>query len=276
MKVLLLDGYNLIYRAHYGFGKGEFATVYCFFRGLRVLVEKFNPDKIYFVLEGYPKKRMAMFEEYKATRKQLDPEDSFHMQKRRIISLLKDCFPIDVVRHPDYECDDVLANLVKYTHKDDDCVVISSDTDFFQLYNTCPNVKIYNPVRKKIIPKFDYDYVKWKALRGDSCDNIEGFRGIGDKRAMALVENDEKLESFLSADPANRELFNRNCKLIQFHDLVYEMDELEHSLTTADWEQLKKCFNIMSFYSITNDKSWKKFTSTFTSSEPMITVNGEV
>ena len=60
MKVLLLDGYNLIYRAHYAPARGEYSTVYCFFRSLRAQVEKFNPDKIYFVLEGYPRRRMEL------------------------------------------------------------------------------------------------------------------------------------------------------------------------------------------------------------------------
>ena len=175
MKVLLLDGYNLIHRAHYAPARGKYSTVYCFFRSLRAQVEKFSPDKIYFVLEGYPKKRMEILEDYKGTRKQLDPEDSFHSQKRKIIMMMKDFFPITSIRHPDYECDDVLANLVMYTHKDDDCTVISSDTDFYQLFNTCDNVKIFNPVQKKYIPPVDFDYVRWKSLKGDPSDNISGY-----------------------------------------------------------------------------------------------------
>lgn len=60
MKVLLLDAYNLMYRARYGFAKGPHSTIFSFFRSLRPLVEKFNPDKVYFVLEGYPKQRMSL------------------------------------------------------------------------------------------------------------------------------------------------------------------------------------------------------------------------
>ena len=43
-KILLLDGYNLIYRARYSFNRGEFGTVFSFFRSLRPLVDKFKPD----------------------------------------------------------------------------------------------------------------------------------------------------------------------------------------------------------------------------------------
>ena len=39
--ILLLDGYNLIYRARYsGMNKGEYSTIFNFFRGVRPLIEK--------------------------------------------------------------------------------------------------------------------------------------------------------------------------------------------------------------------------------------------
>ena len=48
--------------------KGENATIFGFFRSLRPLIEKFNPDKAYFVLEGYPKHRYELAADYKGTR----------------------------------------------------------------------------------------------------------------------------------------------------------------------------------------------------------------
>lgn len=270
-KILLLDGYNLIYRAHYAPARGEYSTVYCFFRSLRAQVEQFDPDKIYFVLEGYPKKRMEMFEDYKGTRKKMDPNDTFHSQKKTIISILKNYFPISVIRHPEYECDDVLASLVSIKHKDDECIVVSSDTDFYQLYNTCNNVKIFNPVKKKYIPRIDFDYVRWKALKGDSSDNIVGFPGIGNKRAMALIENPEKLESFLS-EGSRRATFNRNVSLIKFHDLSNEYTGFEESLGNSKWDNVRKEFKQMAFNSIINEKSWKKFVNTFTTDRLMFNV----
>ena len=46
MNVLLLDAYNLIYRARSGYMKGDYPVVYNFFRGIRPLIEKFNPKKV--------------------------------------------------------------------------------------------------------------------------------------------------------------------------------------------------------------------------------------
>ena len=150
MKVLLIDGYNMLYRARSGWAKGDNPIVYTFFRSFRAAVNKFKPDRVYFVLEGKPIKRLAMMKEYKAQRVYHDKDD-FHRQKRLVIKVLKEKFPVHVVRHPYYECDDVLAELANVTHKDDDCIVVSSDTDFYQLLQTHKHLQLYNPIRKRFI-----------------------------------------------------------------------------------------------------------------------------
>ena len=263
MRVLFLDGYNLIYRARNGFQKGDNACVYSFFRSLRVLIEKFTPGKAYLVLEGVPKQRLAMCEDYKGTRVR-DKDENFSRQRTLIIKLLKERFPIEVVRHPDYECDDVLAHLVG-VHAKDKCTVVSTDTDFLQLYNQYDNVEIYNPVKKQIAAHPDFDYVVWKALRGDGADNIPGFKGVGDKRARALVQDREALSKFLSEGEEPRYAkFTKNILLIRFHDLkTEEIQALERSSPQVDWGSVREEFDSMKFNSITNDKSWDKFISTF-------------
>jgi len=267
MKVLLLDGYNMLYRARSGpasFGDNTAennSITYTFFRSLRYIVDMHKPDRVYFVLEGMPKDRIAMHEEYKAQRVYHD-KDEFQRQRKKIIEVIRNYLPIHVVRHPDFECDDVLAAIAQHTHAEDECIVVSTDTDFFQLFNTCKNVKIYNPVNKSFVEPVDYDYVSYKALKGDSSDNIEGFKGIGDKRAKSLVSNKDSLSAFLS-EAANREKFNKNCFLIKFHDLGGRMTELSSSCSAFMMSDLREVFNKLGFQSITNDISWKKYTKTF-------------
>ena len=261
MKILLLDGYNLMYRARYSFGKGPHSTIFSFFRSLRPIIEKFNPDQVYFVTEGYPKQRMKLLPEYKATREYNDKDD-FQRQKRYIINTLKESFPVHVVRHPDHECDDVIGNLVSNTHVNDECIVVSTDTDFIQLYNTCDNVMLYNPIKKKYVPHPGYDYVTWKSLKGDGSDNIAGFYGIGDKRALSMAVDTDTLNEFLDRDQ-NRELFDRNYRLIKFFDLSNEMHRLERSATAADWPAIREQFIEFEFFSMTNNKSWEKYINTF-------------
>ena len=260
-KVLLLDGYNLLYRARSGYTQGEYPIVYNFFRSLRALVEKFSPDVVYFSLEGVPVERMAELDSYKAQRVYHD-DDGFQRQKTIIVNLLKRRFPMKVIRHGMYEADDLLANIALKTHKDDECILISSDTDFLQLYDQHNNVKVYNPVKKKVAEKPTVDYVLWKSLRGDASDNIPGFKGIGDKRAARLIEDPKALESFLSKGD-RRQLFERNQRLIKFHDMSEDFLKVECSSPELDWPAIRAYFNQMGFKSITNDSSWEKFLSTF-------------
>ena len=260
MTHLILDGYNLMYRARHSmfYRKGDYTTVYAFFRSLRPIIEKMSPDIITFVLEGYPKWRFDLLPEYKGNRKHHD-KDNFRQQKAKIISLIKECLPINVVRHEDYECDDVIANIVWNT--DDDCIIVSSDTDFLQL-SSLPNVKIYNPIKKSYFEPVDFDYVSWKSLRGDGSDNIPGFKGIGDKRARKLISSQEEMNKFLSSQDS-KDLFEKNKKLISFKRIEDFFNTIESHHTKIDWPRLKEEFTTMEFFSITNDKSWGKFMSTF-------------
>ena len=262
-RVLLIDGYNMLHRSRSGWTKGDNPIIFNFFRSFRAVVDKFKPDITYFVLEGRPVKRLETMSEYKGQREYHDRDD-FNRQRKWIIQTLKDRFPVRVVRHPNYECDDVLAALAVVRHPDADVTVVSSDTDFYQLLQTHKSLKLYNPVKKEFVQTPEYDYVTWKALRGDASDNIPGFKKIGDKRAADLVSSPESLSTFL-LEPGNQELFDRNVSMIRFHDLTNEMQAIETHFaeTGVDWETLQSEFNDMKFFSVTVDKSWDKFVRTF-------------
>mgnify|MGYP001239349878 FL=1 len=262
--ILLLDAYNLIYRARYsGMNKGNNSTVFNFFRGIRPLVEKFNPDITYFVLEGRPKKRLEVSPDYKGQRVYTDKDD-FNRQRKEIISLVKEYLPFVVVKHDDFECDDIINHLAVNNHKNDNVTIVSSDTDFIQSIKE--NIKLYNPVQKKFLEATTYDYVSWKSLVGDKSDNIEGFKGIGNKKAQKLLSDNNALEDFLIKEN-NRDIYNRNTFMIKFHELNNsEITSIQlHSLSNKpDWNNLKQIFIDYEFNSITKkDKTWNNFINTF-------------
>ena len=260
-KILLMDGYTLLYRARSGYTGGDYPIVYNFFRSFRVLVEKFSPDVVYFSLEGIPVERLAQLESYKSQRVYHD-DDGFQQQKSIIVNLLRRRFPVNVVRHPAYEADDLLANIAIKRHKNDECTLVSSDTDFLQLYAQHKNISIYNPVQKKFAEKPTVDYVAWKSLRGDASDNIPGFKGIGDKRAARLIKDSKALEEYLSKGDRLK-IFERNVNLIKFLDMEDALSKIEVSSPDCDWVAVRAYFNQLGFKSITNDKSWEKFENTF-------------
>lgn len=260
-KILLLDGYNLIYRARYsGMNKGEFSTIFNFFRGLRPLIEKFDPDECFLVLEGMPKARLELNPDYKGQRTYTD-DDNFSFQRKEIIKTLKKYFPINIIKHDDYECDDII-NYVAQQNKNNDVTIISSDTDFIQ--SITENIKLYNPVSKKFIKPFNYDYVSYKSLVGDKSDNIEGFKGIGPKKAESLILNEEKLNSFLSLEENNIK-YKNNYFMIKFHDIGEDYIGIQKSIAKSyNWDQLKDLFSKMKFNSIIGkEKTWEKYINTF-------------
>jgi 5'-3' exonuclease len=168
--------------------------------------------------------------------------------------------PVHIVRHPHRECDDTIAHLAWSVHSDEDCVVVSSDTDFIQLLTPgSERIKLWNPIKKSWVAPVQYDYVKWKSLTGDGSDGIPGFKGVGGKTAEKLLNNPQKLEAFLS-EGDNQQIFDRNHFLISFMPIE---DELEAIHPSTQWESVRSSFIQRGFWSIANDKSWNKFTNTF-------------
>ena len=263
-KVLLLDANNLIYRARYSakFSReGDAAIVYSFFRSLRPLVEKFNPDVCYFVRDGRPSDRLELFPDYKSNRVR-EVDESFMSQKRMIENIVNDHFPITVCRNMEVEADDLIAYLVLKYHKSDECVVISSDTDFIQLLQEHENCSLYNPISKKFRECPDYDYLTWKSLRGDSSDNIPGIPRVGDKTAAKLAMNSDLLKEFFEKDSNNKVLYERNRELISFR----EIDNLDNTFvgeSESNFEEVRNIFENLKFNSMIKDKSWKKYIDTF-------------
>ena len=162
------------------------------------------------------------------------------------------------------ECDDTIATYASlHARKGDDVTIVSSDTDFIQLLNVFEdNFRIYNPVKKSFVVKPDYDYVTWKALRGDKTDNILGIPGIGDKTAEKIVNDPSLLKETLENDE-KRKIFERNVNLIRLVDFSNSLDQAESHVGTSNFEQAREAFEQMEFTSMLKESTWKKYCDTF-------------
>ncbi len=257
MKVLILDGYNLIYKAKSGFKGAEHAVTFNFFRSLKPLIAKHKPDLCYFVLEGYPKHRFKIQPEYKAGRPKQN--DNFLNQKRQIIDMLK-MFPVLIAKHSDYECDDVAYSIaLEHDALDHDVTIISGDSDFIQILQES-NVKLWNPIKKAYVKPPEYHYLTWKAYRGDATDNIKGIPRVGDKTAQKMCRDLEMRDKILS-EADNRNIYTANLDMIKLKKL--EMETLE--VTKGSWkpEKILECFESFEFSSMIKEKYWKDFRCTF-------------
>ena len=265
--ILLIDGHNAMWRANMSWGKNtqdqsDLVMVYNFFRNLRVSVEQFTPNKIFFVMEGHPKHRYNIYSEYKANRivktaQKQEVFDKFHVNKKEILRLLK-LLPITVCKAEDYEADDVIATLSENL-KDENVTIISNDTDYIQLLQKgLNNLKLYNPIKKTFTQSPDYHYLAWKCLRGDPSDNILGF--MSDAKAEKMVRNPSLLQSWMSVEE-NRANFNINKSLIEFSSVPEEEIFMDNGI--IDFKTLREEFQKMEFSSLIKENVWTKFCSTF-------------
>lgn len=270
MTILAVDFMNAAHRARSGFKMGPAPVVFNFARQFRAIVDKFQPSRVYVALEGRPVARHEASPEYKANRK-VAPDDPRADELRRffeqtdvIVDLMTRHFPVSVIRHPTSEADDTLANVIRRSSTAVDWVLVSSDTDFIQLLGERDNLRLYNPVRGEFVKRpVDYDYVTWKALRGDATDNISGIPGVGDKTAAKLAADPDLLEEFLGR-PDAASIFTRNYDLIKFTEWSEdERAQMTSSSPTKDWDAVKAVFEGYGFSSIVKDEAWQKYKTTF-------------
>lgn len=269
MKHLIIDGMNFAWRSKV-WGAGADAPGYIFFRNLKALVEHHAPDVVWYVLEGYPKARHEVAVEYKANRifapddPKLQARREFLQEVRTAQQIMAMKLPVTTIRHPDWECDDTIYNLVRTAmQRDSEVIVSSSDSDFVQLIQEFPAAKLWNHTKKAFVEAPIYNYVTWKALRGDGSDNIKGVKGVGDKTAQRLMDDADELIEFLS-DADRLAHFERNVSLIKFHEFSPEESaQIEVNTGVYDPEFMRLYFEERGYPSMLTETYWPKFVATF-------------
>lgn len=171
--------------------------------------------------------RKQMFPYYKANRKknQQNSDLDWHAifeTLNKIRQELKDYFPYRVIDIEAAEADDVIGTLVRNFSKDESILIMSGDKDFIQLH-IWPNVKQYDPVRKRwIIHNDPEQYLKEQILKGDSGDGVPNVLSndncfvVGERQRPLTAR---KMEKILSTPPEDMERevarnYIRNAMLI--------------------------------------------------------------
>lgn len=262
-KVLLIDAYNMIHRSRFGFGTGDHAITFNFFRALRSEINRHEPTKLYVVSEGRPVHRLQESDgDYKGNRESV-LDDGFHRQKREIFDLCR-YLPATLIRHPEYECDDVIGTLAtRYSTSGDHVVICSSDSDFIQLLEL-ENVSLWNPVKKRFIEQWPVDYLTWKGLKGDPTDNVPGIKGVGAKTATKLAADPLLLQEFLDKKPGRRDIYEKAKRLIRLVDIPSSCEKWEEQKFKFDETNLFNEFKKREFKTIIGN-AWSKWITTMES-----------
>ncbi|MDH4358457.1 MAG: hypothetical protein OEV37_00705 [Candidatus Berkelbacteria bacterium] len=222
---VLIDGNAILHRSYHAMPRFESGgrlvnAIYGFISILFSAIEKYEPEylAVAFDVKG-PTFRDELFKEYKA--KRIKPPQEFYDQIPDVWEFLKTA-EIPLLTKEGYEADDIIGTLARKINGDlgeGEVIIITGDQDTLQLVDSRTKVAmpamgktketLYDPsaVRGKlgISPGQVPDY---KALSGDSSDNIPGVYGIGSKTAIELIKEFgtiEKIYEYLESEKDNSE-----------------------------------------------------------------------
>lgn len=150
------------------------------------------------------RKRLQLYPEYKAGRK---PAPADFYEQVPILQELLQAFGWPLYELDDYEADDIMGTLAcQATAKNIETLLVTSDLDMLQLVDPhvhvyalktgLSNIELYSPqsFEAKYGIKVD-QFLDLKALKGDASDNIPGVPGVGEKTAIALLQQYQTLDN---------------------------------------------------------------------------------
>lgn len=216
-KLLLIDAYAMIFRAYYAFiraprinSKGEnMSAVFGFCTTLEDLKKKVNPTHLGVAFDPHGGTfRHEAYEQYKAQRDET-PEDI-----RKAVPIIKEILTamnIPVLEVPGFEADDVIGTLAQKAEQAgfDAILMATPDKDYGQLVTE--RAHMYRPRHtggfeelgpKEVCEKYGLErteqVIDLLGLMGDSADNIPGCKGVGEKTAVALIQQFGSIENMLA------------------------------------------------------------------------------
>ena len=278
-KLFLIDAFALIYRAYFALNKNprinskglNTSAVLGFANTILDIINKYKPDMMAVAFESKKTTfRKEEFKEYKSNRQAMPEELSDSIP---YIERFLQASNIAIVSCEGYEADDVVGTLAKKGKAAGlDVYMVTPDKDYCQLIEE--NISIIHLAmglqKEKIITtedvleKFEIKDTKQVidllGLWGDSSDNIPGVKGIGEKKAKALMqqfrsieeilENTDKIEnkSIRKAIEENKEqaILSKHLATIRL-DVPLEFNHEDYLIKQPDIKQCQKLFKELEF-----------------------------
>lgn len=256
--------------------------MFTFLKTVKSYVDQFNANNVYIAWDRKLSKetnfRNTLTEgAYKGTRDQ-DRNKEVYDSMEDILNAIgclgtKNMFPGKL------EADDVISWLCKTVPGKK--IIISVDKDFIQLVEG--DISYYNPIKKQLVDSHNFketydvgpkEYLYYKAIIGDTSDNIPGIEGYGKVKGLKLAVSYNKYketgvceEKDLVVIKNNEKLIEDNLKLMDLsYGLVQYKDETDlyaeqlHTLKSSatDFVKFKQICTDLEFNSIIDQlSSWQ-------------------
>jgi len=277
-KILLLDSNALIHRSYHALPplttpKGEQVNaVYGFTHALLKAIKDEKPDYVVACFDiGRTTFRNEIYDGYKAQRKSSD--EALTQQIPRVREIVE-CLNIPLYAQKGVEADDLIGSLATIASKDGlQVVIVTGDNDALQLVND--SVSVYSLRRgvtdtltynraavKEKVGVFPEQIVDYKALAGDSSDNIPGAPGIGPKSAVDWLQKYHTLEGIyehldelkdrprqILADNKEQVMMSRRLAAIR-QDLDIKLDLERADISNFRFDDVVTLFQELDFKSL--------------------------
>ena len=282
--LILIDGHALAFRMFFALERTNMQTtthvptwaVYGFFKAIfDLLADKklsLKPNSIAVAFDvSKATFRLEKYSEYKANR--LTMPDSLRTQLEIIKEGLS-VLDIPIYTMEGYEGDDVIGTIASQaSKKGHKTYILTGDKDSFQLVDENGLVTVLIPQKGEInqynkekvfenLSVYPCQVVDYKALCGDSSDNIPGIRGIGPKSAASLLQEFSTLDGvYENIEKVTKKALKE--KLIEGKDSAYlsrflatikkdlqiKFDFEGACLSVPNKDKVKEFFQKMQFYS---------------------------
>lgn len=196
--------------------------IYGFMKALKKMIQIQKPTHVAvaFDLSRETTFRKKMYSDYKGTRKKTPTPLS---QQFKLTQEVLEYIGVPVFKAFEFEADDYAGTLAKKLEDEIPVVLFSKDEDYLQLISN--NTRVWMPTSKADelfkevglnrkdfnIPDNTFEYsltslmdikelepyqiVEYKALCGDSSDNIPGVKGVGEKAVLPLLKEYKNIET---------------------------------------------------------------------------------
>lgn len=278
--LLLVDTFSLLYKLFYALPQLSYNdkvinSIYGIVKVSIKFTKDYRPDYFAFCIDKGRSGRQEIVKSYKANRR---PTSDKFKQQIPIFFEFVNSANLKVFAIEEVEADDTIYTLSNFFKDQTEIYVLTSDKDLLQIVENkvsvllmkkgITEIEFYDP--KTFTKHYGFDskyYPHYKALVGDNSDNIKGIKGIGQKKAIEIIQ---KLQQNVPIDELldqnQIQIFMNNLEVIKLKNFSEQINiGLQDMKLDKLWYKRKefieflKKYNFVSILNSIEDRQMRLF-----------------